>query len=106
MLPFRPGGGSDQGGEAQSEEVLGLAEVDDVEDDPLVGVHVLHREVEPEPAAITCHDTCLLCCATCPSPVPRVARVWPHEQVVLKLIDEVHTTQVTWIANYLFYSHS
>ena len=61
MLPFRPGGGSDQGGEAQSEEVLGLAEVDDVEDDPLVGVHVLHREVEPEPAAITCHVSAVLC---------------------------------------------
>ena len=41
------------------EEVLGLGEVDDVEDDPLLGLHVLHGEVEPEANA-------------------RVARVRPH----------------------------
>ena len=48
-LPLGPRGGAHDGGEADGEEVPRLAQVHDVEDDPLVGGDILHREVEPEP---------------------------------------------------------
>ena len=57
------------------EEVPGPAEVDDVEDHPLVLLDVVDREVEPEPD-------------------PRVAGVRADEQVILVLSDEVHPAQV------------
>ena len=46
--PAGPGAGPDQGGEATPEQVLGLAQVDDVEDDSLVFVDILYGEIEPK----------------------------------------------------------
>ena len=35
--------------EAKREQVAGLAEVDNIEDNPLVHMDIVHREVKPEP---------------------------------------------------------
>ena len=48
-LPARSARRLDDRGEASGEEGSSLAEVDHVEDDSLVLLGVLHREVEPEP---------------------------------------------------------
>ena len=48
-LPARSARRLDDRGEAAGEEGSSLAEVDHVEDDSLVLLGVLHREVEPEP---------------------------------------------------------
>ena len=48
-LPPRPARRLDDGGESAGEEGSSLAQVDDVEDHPLVLLGVLHREVEPKP---------------------------------------------------------
>ena len=59
------------------EQVPCPAEVDYVEDHPLVLLDVVDGEVEPEPD-------------------PRVAGVGPDEEVVLVLSDEVHPAQVAY----------
>lgn len=46
--PTRSGAGPHQRCQAQSEQVLGLAEVDNVEYDPLVLMNILNSEVEPK----------------------------------------------------------
>ena len=79
-LPSAPGGGPDDRGHPTLEKVLRLAEVDDVEDDPLVLLDVLHGEVEPEPD-------------------PRVAGVRTDEQVVLVLGDEIDSAQISCDGN-------
>ena len=57
------------------EEVPGSTQVDDIEDDPLVLLHVVDGEVEPEPD-------------------PGVARVRTNEEVVFVLSDEIDTAEV------------
>ena len=47
-LPFWPAGRLDHRRHALLEHVLGLAEVDHVEDDPLFALDVFHGKVEPE----------------------------------------------------------
>lgn len=65
-LPLGPAGRLYQRRHAVLEQVAALVHVDDVEDDALVLLHVVHGEVEPEA-------------------VPRIARVRPQEQIVLEL---------------------
>ena len=50
ISPFWSWRRSDDGSEAQSEEVSCFAQVDDVEDDPLVNVNVVNGKVEPKSA--------------------------------------------------------
>lgn len=47
--PFWSGGAPDDRCETEREQVAGLAEVDNIKDDPLVHMDIVHREVEPEP---------------------------------------------------------
>lgn len=75
-VPLGAGRGLDEGGHAVAVDELRLAEVDDVEDDALVGADVVDDEVEPDAVA-------------------RVARVRADEQVVLVLCYEVHPSQVS-----------
>lgn len=76
LLPFWPSGGLDYGGESVPEQVPALAHVDDVEDDALVQLDVVHREIEPEPKF-------------------RVARVRSYEQIVLVFVDQIDPAQVS-----------
>ena len=48
-LPSWSACGLDDRGQAVAEQCPGLAQVDDVENYPLVFLSILHRKVEPEP---------------------------------------------------------
>lgn len=60
------------------EEIPGSAQVDDVEDNPLVFLDVVHSEVEPEPD-------------------PGVAGVGTDEEVVFVFGDEVNSTEIAYL---------
>ena len=60
---------------SDADEVAAFA-IDDIEDDPLVLVNVLHGEVEPEP-------------------VPRVAGVRSDVQIILELVYEIHSPEIS-----------
>ncbi len=60
------------------EEIPGSAQVDDVEDHPLVFLDVVHSEVEPEPD-------------------PGVAGVGTDEEVVFVFGDEVNSTEIAYL---------
>ena len=60
------------------EEIPSSAQVDDVEDHPLVFLDVVHREVEPEPD-------------------PGVAGVGTDEEVVFVFGDEVNSTEIAYL---------
>ena len=51
-LPAWPWGGPYYGSEADTEEVLRLAQIDDIEDDSLVLVNILNGEIKPQPTNI------------------------------------------------------
>ena len=54
-LSILPWGGLDHGREAAHQQVPGLADVDNVEDDSLILLGVLDAEVEPKPAMQSWH---------------------------------------------------
>ena len=48
-LPSRPRGRLDHGSQAIGKKSPPLAQVDDVEDNALITLRILHREMEPQP---------------------------------------------------------
>lgn len=82
----------DQRSEAASEQVSLLTQVHKVEDDSLVSVNIVHREVKPKAAKYFAKKTTLRLLDVCCLPVSGVAGVGPDKQVVLVLADEVHPT--------------
>ena len=118
-LPLGPAGRFHDGRHAALEEALDLAQVDHVEYDPLVLLHVLDREVEPEPGKrpsstfdqfsssscnVSSHQTPnFLGSESLPTWRPSLQDDLPHsgvacvradEEVVLVLRYEVHATNV------------
>ena len=50
VSPLWSGGGPDYRSEADGKQIPSLAQVHDIEDDSLVHVHILNREIKPESA--------------------------------------------------------
>ena len=76
-IPFSPACWTNNGRHALLEEVPGSTQVDDIEDDPLVLLHVVDGEVEPEPD-------------------PGVARVRTNKEVVFVFSDEIDSAQISY----------
>ena len=95
--PFWPGRGSDNWSEAEGEQVPRFAQVDNVEDDPLVNVNIVHWKVEPKPARLKNEGGfAIKASLKCFRPVSWIACIWSDEQIILVIIDEVDPAQITF----------